>query len=290
MLKIGLVGADSYHAQAFARLANLPVSAGGAGLPARVTALWGEHSDRARALALEAGIPEIVRDPLDLVGRVDAVMILLRHGSLHFQAAEPFLRAGIPTWVDKPFVLEPEQAAELIRLADEHGALLAGGSLCKYCPDVLWLRERCRTLRNSEDLLLASLNLPASLDCPYDGLAFYSIHSIEMLLTIFGPGICSVKADVTGKTVVALFKYADFSVCVNFSQVEQFYGTLYSSREVIVRPIDASTIYRPGFEKFVQAVRTGVAPEPASSLLRPVQVLSALLTAVETGREAFVSN
>ena len=44
MLRIGMIGADNFHALAFSRLANLPPEEGGSGLPARVTMLWGERA------------------------------------------------------------------------------------------------------------------------------------------------------------------------------------------------------------------------------------------------------
>mgnify|MGYP007122695680 CR=1 FL=1 len=53
MLRIGMIGADNFHALAFSRLANLPPEEGGSGLPARVTMLWGESAggrDTANAL------------------------------------------------------------------------------------------------------------------------------------------------------------------------------------------------------------------------------------------------
>ena len=46
MLRIGMIGADNFHALAFSRLANLPPEEGGSGLPARVTMLWGESAQR----------------------------------------------------------------------------------------------------------------------------------------------------------------------------------------------------------------------------------------------------
>ena len=56
MLRIGMIGADNFHALAFSRLANLPPEEGGSGLPARVTMLWGESAQRAAFVANEAHI------------------------------------------------------------------------------------------------------------------------------------------------------------------------------------------------------------------------------------------
>ena len=171
----------------------------------------------------------------------------------------------------------------------EGGALLAGGSTCKYCPDVLWLRDKYRAMCADGGVISAGLNFPGELDSPYGGLYFYGGHTAEILTTAFGPDIISVKADVTAGNVIAVFKYASLGVCVNFAEVSEFHAALYGAKEVAVHSIDISTIYRQGFAKFVQGVLTRTPPEPYGTLLRPVQILNALVEAAQTGREAFVA-
>lgn len=68
MLRIGMIGADNFHALAFSRLANLPPEEGGSGLPARVTMLWGESAQRAAFVANEAHIHTVVDDPARMLG------------------------------------------------------------------------------------------------------------------------------------------------------------------------------------------------------------------------------
>ena len=85
--------------------------------------------------------------------------------------------------------------------------------------------------------------------------------------------------------VIAVFKYASLGVCVNFAEVSEFHAALYGAKEVAVHSIDISTIYRQGFAKFVQGVLTRTPPEPYGTLLRPVQILNALVEAAQTGRE-----
>ena len=289
LLRIGLVGADNFHALAFSRLANLPVSEGGCGLPVRVTMLWGESEERAAFVAKEAQIPAVVSDPSEMLGNVDAVMIVLRRGDAHCAAALPFLRAGIPTWVDKPFTTDVSEALQIIAEAQKSGALLAGGSTCKYCPDVLRLRDRYLAMRAQGSVLSAGFNFPGRPDSPYGGLYFYCGHTAEILTTVFGPDVRSVKADVTAGNVIAVFKYDSLAVCVNLADSEQYFGMLYGPDTVEVLPIDTSTIYRHGFEKFVQGVLAGTAPEPYETLVRPVQILNALAEAAETEREVFVA-
>lgn len=288
MLNIGIIGADNFHALAFARLANLPVEQGGSGLPVNVTMLWGETQSRARFVASETGIPQIVETPSEMLGKVDAVMIVLRHGGQHHAAALPFLKAGVPVWVDKPFTIDINQAKELIALAQKGKTILAGGSTCKYCEDVLLLRDKFRKLSLEGAVLSAGFNFPAEIDSPYGGLYFYGGHAVEILITVFGPDILSVKADVTAGNVIAVFKYQAFAVCVNFAEVSDFYAMLYSAKEVVVQPIDISGIYRQGFIAFVKALQTNQIQEPYETLLRPVRILNALVSAVTTETEVFV--
>ena len=286
MLRIGMIGADNFHALAFSKLANLPPEQGGSGLAARVTTLWGETPERAAFVAHEAAIPETVADPQELLGRVDAVMVVLRHGAQHCAAALPFLQHGVPVWVDKPFAIQYGDALRMTDAARQSGALLDGGSTCKYCPDVLWLRHRYQELVSENGVISAHLNFPGELDSPYGGLYFYAGHAAEILITAFGPDIRSVKADVTGGNVIAVFKYDSFAVSVDFAEVGQYFCTLYSPGGVERRAIDISTIYRQGFSAFVNGVLTGRTPNPPQTLLLPVRVLNALDRAVQTGAEA----
>lgn len=285
MLRIGIVGADNFHALAFSKLANLPPEQGGSSLSARVTMLWGETPQRAAFVAGEAHIPTVVDDPTQMLGQVDAVMVVLRHGAQHCAAALPFLQRGLSTWVDKPFAIDLDEALRMVDTAQASGALLAGGSTCKYAPDVLALRNEFHRLGGEKRVISAHLNFPGELDSPYGGLYFYGGHAVEILTTAFGPNIQSVKADVTGGNVIAVFKYENFAVSVNFAEVNQFYGTLYSPEQVVTRPIDISSIYHQGFTAFVKGALVGRAPEPMHTLLRPVCILNALVKAAETGLE-----
>ena len=48
-------------------------------------------------------------------------------------------------------------------------------------------------------------------------------------------------------------------------------------------------MFRQGLAYLVEAALTRTPPEPYGTLLRPVQILNALVEAAQTGREAFVA-
>lgn len=288
MLKIGLIGADSFHALAFAKLANLPASQGGSGLDVCINAIWGESEPRTSFVASQANIPLIVKSQEELLTGSDIIMIVTRSGDTHLKEAMPFIKKGIPIWIDKPFTYSLQDAQAIIELAKKHNTLLAGGSFCKYCPDVLKIKTHFDRIGGKSNIYGAHFNFPAQAADPYGGFHFYAPHTAEILSTVFGDEIQSIKADDTCGNVIAIFKYVTFSVSVNFAQVSDFSCTIYGKQEVVSGKIDICDIYRYGFEKVINCFINGTAPESPQSLTYPVKIVNALIDAVSSGKEIFI--
>ncbi|MFN6980438.1 MAG: Gfo/Idh/MocA family oxidoreductase [Brevundimonas sp.] len=72
------------------------------GMDAKVEACWMPHAEQGRALADACRIPLVVEAPTDMLGRVDAVLLLRDDAESHWPMAAPFLQAGLPVFVDKP--------------------------------------------------------------------------------------------------------------------------------------------------------------------------------------------
>lgn len=284
MFRIGIIGSDNSHASAFSKLANLPQEDGSFLFPdVKITHILGDTPLSASSVAKACRIPHTVQNLEEMYNQVDAVMIVYRHGGTHFQSALPFLERGIPVWIDKPVTIDPEECRKLIRLAESRKTILAGGSTCKYCPDVLRLKSEFLRLQDGSAFISGAFNFPGEIDSPYGGIYFYGGHAAEILTTIFGTEVRSIKADVHCGNLIAIVKYDSFTVTVNFSEVPSFYAALYASSEVVWSGIDISGIYLQGFEKFVEALRRNSPVEPPESLLLPVRILNALELAIRDG-------
>jgi predicted dehydrogenase len=59
----------------------------------------------------------------------------------HYELCKQALRAGKDVYVEKPFVLDPVQGEELIRIADSEGRILMVGHLLEYHPVVNRLKD-----------------------------------------------------------------------------------------------------------------------------------------------------
>ncbi len=71
---------------------------------------------------------------------LDAVVIATT-GPTHYELAKQALLAGKDVYVEKPFVLEVDQAVELTELAEKDGRILMIGHLLEYHPVVVRLKD-----------------------------------------------------------------------------------------------------------------------------------------------------
>ena len=63
-----------------------------------------------RSNSYEKGnIPNMVNNPNEMLGKIDALIVDHRHGKYHLDAALPFLEEGIPMFIDKPFCYRKEK-------------------------------------------------------------------------------------------------------------------------------------------------------------------------------------
>jgi len=147
---------------------------------AEVTCWWGATRQDAEEMAVRLGVTTVVDDPSEMLGQVDAVLVCAREAADHHALAAPFLSAGVATFIDKPFTADAREAADLIRLARDTGAVLFSSSPWKWSPVVSSL---CASLPQLGEVRTAIAGGPA----PGDGF-FYVSHSVELVQFVLGTG------------------------------------------------------------------------------------------------------
>src|SRR5437660_12935759 len=123
-VRIGLLDFDTSHVVAFTqRLNHLDVPEpewveGGTvvmGCPGEST-MMPERIPGYTEQLKKYGVKMVDR-PEQMIGQIDAVMIETQQGSRHLERARPFLEAGLPAFVDKPFAANVREADRPIALA-----------------------------------------------------------------------------------------------------------------------------------------------------------------------------
>lgn len=291
MIRIGIIGAESSHAAAFADMLNVPDPDTGRFRyeDARVVGVCGPDERSARELRERTPVDFVAASPEEFFGKVDAVMVTARRGSEHSGYALPFIRRGIPVFIDKPFTSEYAGARELIREAGRRRVPLCGGSGCKYAPDVLALKDEADRLSGEGKLVTGWMNFTADLDSVYDGFYFYAPHLTEMALTVFGPDMRRVRAFEKNGSLTVVASYDRYDVTLAYTK-----GTaaadclLVTPKRNLYRTVGIGGIYRLELEKFLTMVRTGAMPGNYESLVRPVAVMNAIMESCRAQKECAV--
>lgn len=281
MIRIGIIGSESSHATAFARYFNCPDPKTGIYRynDIRVVAAVGSKESQA-ALAQEAGPLFMAEKPEDLLGSVDAVMITSRSGSTHYSYALPFVRKGMPLFIDKPFTSDPEQAAMLAEEIAASGSPVIGGSGCKYAESVQELKRIVSQLKEEDSFIGGAINFDIMLDSPYDGIYFYAPHLVEMCLEIFGEGIRSVSAMRTGSSLTAMLRYEASLVSLHFTAgARQSSCILFSKEKNHFRNIDISEIYDAEATRFAEMLLGRQSGTPLRQLTYSVEIIDAIVRA-----------
>ncbi len=288
MTRIGILGSDNSHALAFAKLCNLPMENGEYRYPdVRITAIYGNDDDpkHTKEVAEKGSIEFIAEKPEDFMGKVDAVMVVYRKGSLHVPAILPFVEAGYPVWIDKPIAVSIEDVKRLQEAVERNNTLVTGGSTLKYNYEIQTLQNKVQS-GVLGTVTGGAMNFPGDVDSPYDGLFFYGSHLCEMCLTVFGYDVKSVHASkLSHDNICVAAKYEDKQVCLSYQDLYNYTATVYGTEKSATMEIDASFIYRLGFEKWLEMLRTGRMPLSFEELAKPVYMLNAIQKSIDEGRE-----
>ena len=271
-MKVAILGTENSHAIAFARLMkNNPKYA-----DLELVGVYGYDKAPSQAIVDEGLTDYIAEKPEDFLGKVDAVIITVRHGDLHYEYAMPYIKAGIPMFVDKPFCVKKENALEMIGTAKETGALLCGGSSLKFLEELKPLRRYA----NSHTVVGGSLAAPINMDNEYAGFYFYSQHLIEMLFATFGTEVKSVWAeckDQKKNRLNVIFEFENFDVTAQYYDSYIYNAAVYAKEGAMSSAIeDVVYCYEYELDEFADMVRSKKMPHSYELLIKPVTLLAAI--------------
>ena len=112
-----------------------------------ITHVWDVDPEGAGAFARTYHSVEVVDGYDDMVGKVDGVILDDFDSCLHFKhLARPYLEAGTPMFINRPFALSLEDAREIIDLARAHDAPIMSGSSYEFAPEVASIKERIASI------------------------------------------------------------------------------------------------------------------------------------------------
>ncbi|MDD2710511.1 MAG: Gfo/Idh/MocA family oxidoreductase [Verrucomicrobiae bacterium] len=284
-MKIALIGgAKIYHGMTFAEMFNGydeklskklkwgPQFKERVGGTARITHVWDENIEAAKESARVCGIPHVVKNKEDVIGQVDGVLVADDCTLKHQRKAIPFLKAGIPTFIDKPLSPDLREAETIAKLAKKHRAPLMSCSALRFAKET-------KALREGKDSIGEIRTGFAACRVWMGGLVFYGIHAVELLLSLTGPGVRSVVNLGRKKRDFLVLTFKDerrFSVATYEEDIgASFQVCLYGEKgHRVINAEDGGYFYSEMLRQFVKMVETGKSPVPMEDTLETIRIVT----------------
>lgn len=271
-VRIGIIGAENSHTAAYGKLFNIEKKFSGV----EVLYVWGETEEFARKAMEKGGIPNRVKDPKEMLGKIDALIVCHRHAKYHLGAAEPFVEAGIPTFIDKPFCYRTEEGKRFLSIARKYGTPVTSYSSIAHRDATFDMKKQVEEMGEINNVVSYG---PADLDSEYGGIFYYGVHLIQPLMYIFGDDIEKVKVTRIGSkgSAAIVFKNGLFVILV-FTSLSYEWKTFVETKDGVkelksrVKENDPAKDY----SDMVNMFRTGKEPRSHESILKCVAALEAL--------------
>jgi predicted dehydrogenase len=282
-MRVGIVGTESSHVDHIIDFLNVEQARPGI----RVTALAGGVAERGEVLRRAGGIDLLVPDVAALLDVADALIVTARHGGSHRDLALPFLEAGRPVLVDKPFACTVADAEAMLEAAEKHGTLVTSYSALRYGPATDALVAELATIGPARSVTVTG---PADEASEYGGIFFYGIHPVDVALRLAPGPVGPVRIDRVGESIVASATAGAARVTVNLikpgpEEPVPFHALVVGRGGIAARELPTDGNYvAPGLATFFDMIEATVVPLSRDELLRPIAFLEAIEEAFKSGR------
>jgi predicted dehydrogenase len=272
LIRIGIIGAENSHTAGFGKLFNIDKK-----FPdVEVLYVWGETEEFARNAMTQGGIPNMVKDPVEMLGKINALIVDHRHAKYHLEAATPFVKAGIPTFIDKPFCYRVSEGKEFLAMAETLGTPVTSFSSIAQSDTTFDIKKQVESMEAINHVVMYG---PADINSEYGGIFYYGVHSVQTLMFIFGDDIVKARITKNGKNASASLAYRNGMLAtIIFKSLHYGWETFIETKEGIielksrVEETDPSKYHKDIVEMF----RTGKEPRSHESILKCVAILEAL--------------
>ncbi len=219
---------------------------------ARVTHVWTQDFEKSKSIAEASNIEYVVKDREEMIGKIDAVLLARDDAENHFELILPFLKAGIPAYIDKPIAYSTKNAMKLFELEKFRGQVYTCSAL-RYAEELI--------LTDGQKKHLGKINKVIGV-IPKNWNQ-YAIHLIEPLLANFrGERIDTMtnfSRVVFNKSVSINFKWEN-DVEVSLETTGEDTGTItlhfFGENDNIVLTFkDTFTAFRNSLQVFTDSVR-----------------------------------
>jgi predicted dehydrogenase len=276
-VRIGIIGAENSHTIVYGKMFNINKEFPGV----EVLYVWGETEEFAKNAAAKGGIPNIVIDPLEMMGKIDALIVDHRHPKYHLPAATPFVKAGIPTFIDKPFCYRVSEGKKFLEMAESLKVPVTSFSSVAHSDSTFDIKKQVESMDEIKQVVMYGT---ADINSPYGGIFFYGVHSVQTLMYIFGDDIIKARITRNGNNASASLAYSNGILATVIFKSLHYGWEIYSETKEGIIKLESrveDTDPQRCYTDMVEMFRTGKEPRSHESILKCAAVLEALEKSVK---------
>ncbi|MFA9479528.1 Gfo/Idh/MocA family protein [Phycisphaerales bacterium AB-hyl4] len=290
--RIGFIGLDTSHVEAFARLLMDETNEHHVSGGKVVIAMPGGSPDFELSHSRVPGFTEKLRDqfgvqmvdtPEAVAEACDLLFIESVDGRVHREQFERTIKFGKPTFIDKPFATTSADAQVMVDLAAEHGVPLMSCSSLRYADNF----QAALADGAAGEIVGIDTAGPMAIQPTQPSYFWYGIHCFEMIVAAMGVGCRRVTANVIGDHDMVTAEWDDGRVATyrGLSKAHsKFTVALHRERDVAL--INASDPGRPYYASLLEAILHhlphGRSAIPSAEMLEVVRVIEAANASRET--------
>ena len=146
----------------------------------KLLSYWHKEEHTPAALAEKCSIPNVCTDFHEMVGEVDAAMIM--DFDRAYDLAEPFIKRGLPIFLCSPVAVSVPECECILDLAEEHGSAVYSGSFT-----VDMHENQLRNIKVKHDEIASFFSSTS-----HHYFTSYANDGLEPVYRLIGPGIIKV--------------------------------------------------------------------------------------------------
>ncbi|CAM3904339.1 Gfo/Idh/MocA family oxidoreductase [Cohnella lubricantis] len=282
-LKIGMIGTDTSHAVAFARILNdkqHPFHVEGGSITHAVRHCstdfelsYSREKRFSEALSEQHQIPFATLDELER--QCDAILLEAADGREHLELFSRIAAWKKPVFIDKPLALNVDEAKRIIQLAAHYGTPVMSTSALRYAAAL----QRQLGLIDRSAIRRVSVRCPLIIEQTQSRYFWYGIHGVEMLFALLGTGCTATALKVTEEAELLIGEWSDGAlgeVRCCYDVAKPFEAIIETAEETIpIRLDDQVPFYASLLEKVMVFFQTRISPVPADETLELITFLEA---------------
>ena len=297
--KIGMIGLDTSHVEAFAKLLNNPNDPNYIPGGKVVAAYPGGSGDFEMSISRVEGFTNTLRDEYDVkilespeavAEYCDLVFIETIDGRKHKDIFDQIAKYGKPTFIDKPFTVNLQDAKDILELAHNSAIPVMSCSSLRYADN---LQAVLTGKDESGSVAGCDVFGPMEIMPPLSGFYWYGVHTVEMLVAVMGAGCKQVQVIKNRDNDVLVCEWEDGRIGTvrGLRNAHTQFG-LRLHREKSSQAIDIYTNTRPYYASLLEAILRSL-PEgrsdiPDDQMLEVIRIIDAANESRATNKQIVI--